>query len=75
MAAYPVQKVDRRNRFAAVMAGLRDYTAEELDGELLDLFSTHQQISVSTFQSVDLFLESLRSRVSLSEESEQPSSL
>ena len=58
-----------------VMAGLRDYTAEELDGELLDLFATHQQISVSTFQSVDLFLESLRSRVSLSEESEQPSSL
>ncbi len=75
MAAYPVQKVERRNRFAAVMAGLRDYTAEELDGELLDLFATHQKISLSTFQSADLFLESLRSRVSLLEESEQPSAL
>ena len=75
MAAYPVQKVERRNRFAAVMAGLRDYTAEELDGELLDLFATHQKISLSTFQSADLFLESLRSRVSLIEESEQPSAL
>ena len=75
MAADPVQKVERRNRFAAVMAGLRDYTAEELDGELLDLFATHQKISLSTFQSADLFLESLRSRVSLIEESEQPSAL
>ncbi len=67
MEAYPVQKPDRRDRFAAVMAGLRDYTAEELDGELLDLFATHQKISSSNIQSVDMFLDQLRSRVSLLE--------
>ncbi len=63
MAAYPVQKSDRRERFAAVMAGLRDYSAEELDGELLDLFATHQKISSSDIQSADMFLKRLRSRV------------
>ena len=69
MAAYPVQKSDRRERFAAVMAGLRDYTAEELDGELLDLFATHQTIASSDIHSADMFLERLRSRVSLLEAS------
>ena len=63
MAAYPVQKPDRRERFAEVMAGLRDYTAEELDGELLELFATHQRISDTNIQSADLFLNALRIRV------------
>ena len=63
MEAYTVQKPERRERFAAVMAGLRDYSAEELDGELLDLFATHQKISSSNIQSVDMFLDTLRSRV------------
>ncbi len=62
MAAYPVQKLHRRERFAAVMAGLRDYTAEELDGELLDLFATHCTISSSEQHGADDFLEDLRSR-------------
>ncbi len=62
MAAYPVQKLPRRERFAAVMAGLRDYTAEELDGELLDLFATHRKISSCELLRADDFLENLRSR-------------
>ena len=62
MAAYPVQKSDRRERVAKVMAGLRDYTAEELDGELLELFATHQIISSSNIQSADLLLDALRLR-------------
>ncbi len=69
MAAYPVQKNERRERFAAVMAGLRDYTAEELDGELLDLFATHQKLFSSEIPSADIFLETLRSRILLSAES------
>jgi len=62
MAAYPVQKLNRRERFAAVMAGLKDYTAEELDGELQDLFATHRTISSSELQGADDFLEDLRTR-------------
>ena len=62
MSAYPVQKSHRRDRFAAVMAGLRDYTAEELDGELLDLYATHQKIIDSDYRGADAFLEDLRSR-------------
>ena len=30
MSAYPVSKKQRRDRFEAVMAGLKDYTAEDL---------------------------------------------
>ncbi len=63
MEAYPVQKIERRERFAEVMAGLRDYSAEELDGELLDLFITHQTISSQNIQSVDSFLAILRSSI------------
>ncbi|KGG10630.1 MULTISPECIES: hypothetical protein [Prochlorococcus] len=71
MAAYPVNKSDRRERFAAVMSGLKDYTAEELDGELLDLFATYQKIFPSNIQTVDLFLESLRARVLVPDDSAQ----
>ena len=45
------------------MAGLKDYTAEELDCELLELFATHQKISASNIPSADIFLDALRSRV------------
>ncbi len=62
MSAYPVQKSNRRERFAEVMAGIRDYTAEELDGELLDLFATHRTITSSELQTADDFLKDLRSR-------------
>ena len=41
MSAYAVNKPLRRERFAEVMAGLRDYSAEELDGEFLDLYTTY----------------------------------
>ncbi|KGG13701.1 MULTISPECIES: hypothetical protein [Prochlorococcus] len=71
MEAYPVQKTNRRERFAAVMAGLRDYTAEELDGELLDLYATHQKISNSDLQGADAFLEDLRIRADFLRELEQ----
>ncbi len=71
MEAYPVKKSNRRERFAAVMAGLRDYSAEELDGELLDLYATHRKITVSESQSADAFLQNLRSRVSYLRELEE----
>ena len=41
LAAYPITKSQRRERFAEVIAGLRDYSAEQLDGELLDLYATY----------------------------------
>jgi hypothetical protein len=40
LAAYPVGRRLRRERFAAVMAGQRDYSAAELDAELPDLRTT-----------------------------------
>ena len=40
LEAYPVQKRQRRERFAEVMAGVRDYTAAELDAELPELMGT-----------------------------------
>ena len=52
----------RRERFAAVMAGIRDYTAEELDGELLDLHATNRSLNSSLIQGADDFLEELRNR-------------
>ena len=60
MKAYSVTKPQRRERFAAVMAGMRDYTAEELDGELLDLFATHQALGGSGQHGAEGFLAQLR---------------
>ncbi len=40
LAAYPVSKRSRRERFAAVIAGQCDYSAAELDAELPDLRRT-----------------------------------
>ena len=62
MAAYPVTKKQRRDRFEAVMAGLKDYTAEELDGELLDLHATNKLLNSINLQGADDFLENLRQR-------------
>ena len=62
MKAYPVRKENRRERFAEVMSGLRDYTAEELDGELLDLHETKLSLDGTSLQSADVFLEDLRKR-------------
>ncbi len=63
--AYPVSKSYRRERFASVMAGLRDYSAEELDGELLDLHTTYKKI-FNAHDDFDVanFLGHLRLRVS-----------
>ena len=62
LAAYPPSKGQRRERFAAVMAGLRDYSAEELDGELLDLYATHQALGGSPRGGAEGFLAELRAR-------------
>ena len=66
MKAYPVKKALRRERFAQVMAGLRDYTALELDGELLDLHSTYLAMKDDQKNSgligTDTFLKNLRIR-------------
>ena len=65
MQAYPVNKQSRRERFAEVMAGLRDYTAEELDGELLDLYATNCSLSSAPLHGADGFLEDLRNRAAM----------
>ncbi|MAR05847.1 MAG: hypothetical protein CL862_01920 [Cyanobium sp. NAT70] len=62
MAAYPVSKKQRRERFAAVMAGMRDYSADELDGELLDLYGTHQALGGACRHGAEGFLALLRKR-------------
>ena len=62
MNAYPVGKLSRRERFAEVMAGMRDYTAEELDGELLDLYATNCSLEGALLKGPDHFLEDLRQR-------------
>ena len=64
LEAYPAEKRQRRERFAEVMAGQRDYTAEELDGELADLRLTLSRLGAAAEQelSADQFLELLRQR-------------
>jgi hypothetical protein len=67
LAAYPAEKRQRRERFAEVMAGQRDYSAEELDGELADLRQTLARLGAAAEQelSADQFLELLRQRARL----------
>ena len=64
LAAYPVSKKQRRERFVEVMAGLRDYSAAELEAELPDLLMTARGLGVSGSQKMeaDGLLELLRSR-------------
>jgi hypothetical protein len=60
LGAYPAEKAQRRERFAAVMAGQRDFEAAELESELLDLKSTlaglgaagDQELSTAQFLTV-----------------------
>ena len=61
MEAYSVTKPFRRERFAQVIAGIRDYTAEELDGELLDLYETSKKLSYFCGGGPNAFLKELRS--------------
>ena len=56
MEAYAVNKSARRERFAEVIAGIRDYTAEELDGELLDYMRLQKNFLI--FRVGDLMLSS-----------------
>ena len=62
LAAYPVSKRQRRERFAEVMAGQRDYSATELDAELPDLRSTLAALGAAGDGELepDQFLELLR---------------
>ncbi len=60
MEAYTVNKSNRRERFAEVIAGIRDYTAEELDGELLDLYEASKKLSYFDGRGPNDFLAELR---------------
>ena len=68
MNAYSVTKAARRDRFAEVIAGLKDYTAEELDGELLDLYEASRKLSLFTKGGANDFLKELRNMVLLKED-------
>ena len=63
MNAYTIAKISRRERFAEVMAGLKDYTAEELDGELLDLYETSRNLGLFENGGPNAFLKKLRNIV------------
>tara|TARA_Y100001968_G_scaffold325736_1_gene367515 strand:+ start:1073 stop:1744 length:672 start_codon:yes stop_codon:yes gene_type:complete len=65
LEAYPVKKVQRRDKFAAVMAGLRDYTAEELDGELFDLYYAYKALGGCGLSGANGFLKDLRLRAEI----------
>jgi hypothetical protein len=71
LAAYPVEKRQRRERFAEVMAGQRDFSAAELDAELPDLRRTLALLGASAEQELgaDQFLELLRQKARLLEQS------
>jgi hypothetical protein len=64
LAAYPVARRQRRERFAEVMAGQRDYSATELDAELPDLRRTLAALGAAGEEELapDQFLELLRRR-------------
>lgn len=64
LAAYPPSRRQRRELFAAVMAGQRDYTAGELDAELADLRRTLAALGAAGEAELgaDAFLELLRRR-------------
>ena len=65
--AYSVTKISRRDRFAEVVAGLKDYTAEELDGELLDLYEASRKLGLFKNGGPNAFLKELRDKVYLKE--------
>ena len=64
LAAYPAEKRQRRERFAAVMAGQVDYTAIELEAELVDLRRTLAALGAAGEEeiSAERFLQLLRRR-------------
>ncbi|MFZ9568749.1 MAG: hypothetical protein ACO28M_02785 [Vulcanococcus sp.] len=70
LAAYPAEKRQRRERFAEVMAGQRDFSADELDAELADLRRTLAVLGAADEQELgaDQFLELLRQKARLLEQ-------
>ena len=64
MAAYPVDRRQRRERFAEVMAGQRDYSAAELNSELPDLRRTLERLGAMAEGELEpeQFLQLLRSQ-------------
>jgi len=65
LAAYPVGRRGRRDRFAAVMAGQQEYGATDLEAELPDLRRTLAQLGGGTEEAElgpERFLELLRHR-------------
>ena len=64
LAAYPVARRQRRERFAAVMAGQSDYSATDLDSELPDLRRTLAALGAAGDEELapDQFLDLLRKR-------------
>jgi len=64
MEAYKVNKSSRKERFAEVIAGIRDYTAEELDGELIDLYEASKKLSYFDGGGPNAFLAELRNLAS-----------
>ena len=78
MAAYPVGKRSRRERFAEVIAGQRDYSASELEAELPDLRRTLAALGAAGEAELepDRFLDLLRQRARrLQGEAGEPSAL
>ena len=67
MAAYPAEKRQRRERFAEVMTGQRDYSAVELDSELPELRRTLARLGATAEGELepDQFLQLLRSQARL----------
>lgn len=64
LAAYPVGRRGRRDRFAAVMAGQQEYAATDLEAELPDLRRTLAQLGGTGAAELgpESFLELLRNR-------------
>ncbi|MEB3307578.1 MAG: hypothetical protein VKK98_05445 [Cyanobacteriota bacterium] len=64
LTAYPASRRQRRDRFTQVMAGLRDYTAGELEAELPELLLTARSLGVSgaAEMGADGLLDRLRQR-------------
>ncbi|MCS5706631.1 hypothetical protein NZK27_10555 [Synechococcus sp. FGCU-3] len=65
LEAYPATKRQRRERFIEVMAGLRDYSAAELEAELPDLLLTARSLGITgaAAMEADGLLDLLRQRI------------
>jgi hypothetical protein len=77
LAAYPSTKRSRRERFAEVMAGQRDFTAAELIAELPDLRRTLAQLGVAGEEELgpERFLTLLRQKAQSLEIRTDPASM